>query len=92
MDLREVGMKIETGLILLRIGPMASLCEGGNEPPGSLKARTGKGCLRIRFLGKFLGLGVKLQENGESYTTRTARIVFFTDKLNIKSRRLRWGG
>ncbi|KAJ4436630.1 hypothetical protein ANN_16761 [Periplaneta americana] len=31
-------MMIETGLILLRIGPMAGLCEGGNEPPGSLKA------------------------------------------------------
>ncbi|KAJ4428983.1 hypothetical protein ANN_25979 [Periplaneta americana] len=38
MDLREVKYDGRTGLILLRIGrPMVGLCEGGNEPPGSLK-------------------------------------------------------
>ncbi|KAJ4449986.1 hypothetical protein ANN_01393 [Periplaneta americana] len=31
-------MMVETGLILLRIGTNGGLCEGGNEPPGSLKA------------------------------------------------------
>ncbi|KAJ4442511.1 hypothetical protein ANN_04098 [Periplaneta americana] len=31
-------MLIETGLILHRIGTNGGLCEGGNEPPGSLKA------------------------------------------------------
>ncbi|KAJ4448583.1 hypothetical protein ANN_10602 [Periplaneta americana] len=38
MDLRRWDIMVEIGLILLRIGSMAGLCEGGNEPPGSLKA------------------------------------------------------
>ncbi|KAJ4448235.1 hypothetical protein ANN_10249 [Periplaneta americana] len=34
------GVMVETGLILIRIGPMADLCWGGNELAGSLKAIT----------------------------------------------------
>ena len=37
-DLSEVGCGPENGQTLLKIGPMASLCKGGNEPSGSLKA------------------------------------------------------
>ncbi|KAJ4431522.1 hypothetical protein ANN_20120 [Periplaneta americana] len=42
MDLRRWNMMIENGLILLRIGTNGGLCEGGNEPPGFLKANTVK--------------------------------------------------
>ncbi|KAJ4438736.1 hypothetical protein ANN_14687 [Periplaneta americana] len=53
-------MMIETGLILLRVGPMAGLCEGGNGPPGSLKAicklqRTKHFCEYLAEMNNFKG-------------------------------------
>ena len=38
INLREVGFDPRDCIALLKIGPMAGLCKGGNEPPGSLKA------------------------------------------------------
>ena len=38
MDLREAGCDPGERIDLAEEGPMASLCKGGNEPPGSLKA------------------------------------------------------
>ena len=38
MDLREVGCDPGDWIVLPEDIPLASLCKGGNEPPGSLKA------------------------------------------------------
>ncbi|KAJ4439253.1 hypothetical protein ANN_07373 [Periplaneta americana] len=39
---------------------MAGLCEGGNEPPGSLKAMTAFLAKNVEDTGSNLGVGVKL--------------------------------
>ena len=39
MDLREVGCDPGNWIVLSEDIPLASLCKGGNEPPGSLIAR-----------------------------------------------------
>ena len=38
MHFREMDSDLEIGYILLKIGTMVSLCKGGNESSGSLKA------------------------------------------------------
>ncbi|KAJ4438608.1 hypothetical protein ANN_14555 [Periplaneta americana] len=45
-------MMVRTGLILLRIGTDGDLCEGSNEPPGSLKALQNAGGWRLHDQGK----------------------------------------
>jgi hypothetical protein len=34
---RELNVRVWTGSMWLRTGTVAGICEGGNEPPGSIK-------------------------------------------------------
>ena len=56
---------------------------------------TGKGCSRIKYLGRYLGLReVKLQENGESYIMLSYITLYSLPNTirKLKTRRLRWAG
>ena len=69
MDLREWVVILETGYHLAgRYGPMAGLCKGGKEPPGSLKTS--------QLVSQLVGHSNDYSIDNDETTKENARQVF----------------
>ncbi|KAJ4436010.1 hypothetical protein ANN_18634 [Periplaneta americana] len=89
MDLREVGYD-DRDWINLAQDRMAGLCEGGNEPPGSLKANKLWGYLHHNTLERKLNGGLHCAvKYGVEGKDRSARIVLLSCRVCMSDRSTR---